>query len=128
MKILGIDYGEAKTGLALATGFLAEPWKVLRYQDIGVLEDKLEKMIKEAEIDKVVVGVSEGESAALAKKFGQRLRKKIQVPVEFIDETLSTRDAKQKAIEAGVKRSRRRRLEDAFAAATMLQLYLDTDV
>ncbi len=128
MKILGIDYGKAKVGLALATGSLAEPWKVLRYQDTGILEDKLRKIIEEREVDKVVVGVSEGKSAALARKFGQRLGRKLRVPIEFIDETLSTREANQKAIEAGIKRSRRRRLEDAFAAATMLQLYLDANV
>lgn len=135
MKILGIDYGKRKVGLALADGPLAEPFKVLRYEDTKLLSEQLKKIVEQEEIDKIVVGISEGAMAKETRKFLSTLTAKrvihsklLTIPTETFDETLSTQDAQKMAIEAGVPRLKRKSLEDAFAAAVMLQSYLDAHV
>lgn len=125
MQILGIDYGRKKIGLAIAEGPLAEPLMVLRYQDIKILRDKIEELIKKYKIDKIVVGISEGEMGVESKEFSLRLRNCLDIPVEEVDETLSTYEAQVQSIEAGINRKKRRGMEDAFAAAIILQNYLD---
>ncbi|PIU28489.1 Holliday junction resolvase RuvX [Candidatus Woesebacteria bacterium CG07_land_8_20_14_0_80_44_9] len=128
MKILGIDYGRKKIGLAVSGGKLAEPLKVIRYRDIKILSEKLQKIVKENNIEKIVVGVSEGEMGEESKKFALAISHQPLAIVETFDETLSTHEAKKLSLEAGISRGKRRGLEDAFAAAVMLQSYLDSYV
>src|SRR5580765_7197218 len=123
MKILGIDFGLKKVGLALGEAKFAEPFRVIRYEDMEILIRQLKEIIKDEEIEKVVVGVSEGEMAEKTKEFGSKLKEFIEV--DYQDETLSSYDAQKMAIEAGVRQSKRRDLEDAYAASVMLQSYLD---
>jgi putative transcription antitermination factor YqgF len=120
MKTLGIDYGRSKIGLAIGIGSLAEPLKVIR---VGSFEDTIQKIEKEIEAenpDKVVVGVSEGEIGEESKKFAEILG------ATTFDETLTSRDAQNLSIEAGVNRKKRHEMEDAYAASLMLQSYLDS--
>jgi putative Holliday junction resolvase len=126
MKILGIDYGRRKIGLAIAEGSLAEPMSVIRYSDTRVLEDKLIKVIEDNNIEKVVVGISEGEMGEESETFALELRSSLIVPVETFDETLSTQDAQRMSQEAGIGQKKRHEMEDAYAAAIMLQNYLDS--
>lgn len=119
MKILGIDYGRSKIGLAVGEAGLAEPLKVIR---VANFEDALTKVKTEVEIekpDRVVVGISEGEMGEESKKFAGELG------AETFDETLTSRDAQTLSIEAGVNRKKRKEMEDAYAACVMLQNYLD---
>ncbi len=125
MKILGIDYGKKKVGIAYAETFLSEPLQVIHYEEKEVLIERLKRLVAEKEIEQVVVGISEGEMAIESKVFGEELKKHLLVPISFFDETLSTEYAKNLAIEAGVGRKKRREMEDAFAASVMLQNYLD---
>jgi putative Holliday junction resolvase len=120
MKTLGVDYGRRKIGLAIADGSLAEPWKVIRYTNVKVLEENIGKIIKEEGIEKVVVGISEGEMGEESKKFAE------SIGAETFDETLSTQDAQQLSREAGISQKRRHEMEDAYAAAILLQNYLDS--
>ena len=117
MKRLGIDWGEAKIGLALADGPLAEPWKVIRYQKVEKLKEELTRVVRDQEIEEIVVGISEGFSGQKAREFGENL-KDLGVKISFGDETLTTHKAQQM-----VKRGRD---EDAVAAAFMLQEFLDS--
>ncbi len=113
MKILGIDYGRSKIGLALAEGSLATPWKVVRASE-------LRRILEKENFDKIVVGVSEGEMGEESKEFAEGLG------AETFDETLTSQDAQRLSLEAGLSRKKRRGMEDAFAATIMLQSYLDT--
>jgi len=122
MKILGIDYGRKKIGLAISEGVLAEPFKVIRYTDIKILGEKLKKIIKENKIEKIVVGISEGEMGEESKRFAEKIH------AETFDETLSTHTAQELSREGNMGRKKRKNLEDAYAAAVMLQSYLDTYV
>ncbi len=125
LKTLGVDYGRRKIGLAMAEGVLAEPWKVIRVENFDEAVEKVGEVIKIEKIEKVVVGVSEGEMGKESESFSLRLGEILGIPVETFDETLSTQDAQRRAIEAGIGRKKRKALEDAFAAALMLQSYLD---
>lgn len=126
-KILGVDYGRRKLGLALSSGFLAEPFGVVRISSLKEGVEKAVRVVQVEKVDKIVVGVSEGEMGEEQRDFAQRLKERLgSVIVEVWDETLSTYDARGLAREAGVARHKIRGREDAFAAAVMLQSFLDT--
>ena len=127
MRLLGIDYGRAKVGLALSQGMLAEPVKVIRYEGEDELTQQIREIVEKEAVEKIVVGVSEGKSEQEARQYGEKL-KSLGVEVVFFDETLSTVSAQELAREAGMKRKKRKALEDAIAAAVMLQSYLDSNV
>lgn len=126
MKILGIDYGRSKVGLALADGPLAEPLKVIRYKDIDDLVKRIEIEIEKERVEKIVVGISEGEMGEESKSFALAISHlPLAISVETYDETLTSKDAQTLSIQAGIGRKKRREMEDAYAAAIMLQNYLD---
>ena len=127
MRILGIDYGRKKLGIAIGdkeTKF-AEPLSVIRYSSPEEGFTKTEQIVKVEQAGQVVIGVSEGLSAEEAKNFGEKLKKVIQIPVFYFDETLSTMEAQKLSLEAGIKRKKRKSMEDAYAAALILQNYLE---
>lgn len=130
MTILGVDYGRAKLGLAIGETGIADPWKVVRVNSmedaLGKVESACAGASEDKQVVKVVVGISEGEMGKEQEEFAQALEKRIGVPVIRWDETLSTQDAQARALEAGISRGRRKKLEDAFAASVMLQSYLDS--
>lgn len=113
MRILGIDYGRRKIGLAIGVNGFSEPWKVVNFPEFR-------KILETEKFDKLVVGVSEGEMAKESKKFAD------EIGAETYDETLSTKDAIRLSIEAGIGRKKRKEMEDAYAATLMLQNYLDS--
>jgi putative holliday junction resolvase len=117
--LLGVDYGDAKIGLALAEATLAEPYKVVANLIEVIKEIKLNKP------EKIILGISEGESAEKAREFGAKLHQETGLEIIFQDETLSTQEAQDLSIEAGMKRSKRHEMEDAFSATLILQRYLD---
>lgn len=121
MKILGIDYGRSKIGLSTSDGPLAEPLKVIRFNNNESIVEEIKKIIEKENIEKVVVGVSEGEMAEESKLFAKEFN------AETFDETLSTQDAQFLSREAGIGRKKRREMEDAYAATIMLQNYLDNN-
>ena len=127
MRLLGIDYGRKKIGLALSQGSLAEPFKVLRYDSLAALTEQIREIVEKEGVEKIVVGISEGKSEQEAREFGEGL-KSLGVEIVFFDETLSTNTAQELSREAGVKRKKRRALEDAFAASVMLQSFLESNV
>jgi putative Holliday junction resolvase len=120
MKILGIDYGRKKIGLAIADGPLAEPYRVIRVKNPEEGVQKVLQVLKELQVEKSVVGVSEGEMGKESRIFAKI------IGATTFDETLSTYDAKAMSREAGIGPKRRHQMEDAFAASVMLQNYLDS--
>jgi putative Holliday junction resolvase len=134
MNLLGIDYGTSKVGLALATGPLASPYKVIKYNSIQSLLTQLHAIIELENINKIIVGISENKSGEDQKAFANDLKnclssraKSRDLELVFQDETLTTSDAQTLSREAGIKRIKRKNLEDAFAATLILQSYLDNN-
>lgn len=128
MRLLGIDYGQKKLGVAVAFSPIAEPYSVIRRSNRESVLEKIKTLVEAEQIERVVVGISEGEMAKETKNFADNLRAYLTVPVDLHDETLSTQSAQKLAQEANVARAKRKRLEDAYAASIMLQSYLDGNV
>lgn len=123
MKLLGIDWGKNKVGLAISEGLTVSP---LRKLEISSLKDgliKVSQILEKENIEQVVIGVPEsGQAYNLVKKFIKELEKVIKV--NQVDETLSTHRALENMIELGLKRGKRR-AEDSYAAVIILQNYLE---
>lgn len=115
MRVLGIDYGRSKVGLAIAEGGLAEPWKV-------VTPAALKKILEKERFDRIIVGVSAGAMGKEQEKFAR------EIGAEIFDEALTTKEARRLSLEAGLSRKKRREMEDAFAACLMLQSYIEQNV
>lgn len=122
MKLLGIDFGLKKIGLAISEGELAEPLMVIRNHSF--LTKKIKAICQKHKVGQIVIGLPEGKMAKKTCLFGQKLSQKLRLPVFFQEETLTTKEAIAKMVEAGRGKKYRREQEDAFAAALILQEYL----
>jgi len=121
MRILAIDYGRNKVGVAVGDSVtkLVQPIKTIPKKP-----SNLQKIINDQNIKKIIIGVPGGRMDDEIKEFGKKLTEGTKLPVEFFDETLTTLDAR--IILGKIKRKRKYKkvMEDAFAAAIMLESYL----
>lgn len=125
MKILGIDYGRKKIGIAVGDTDtkLAEP--LTTFNNFKFLILNLKSILNDQMIKKIVIGIPGGKIQAEIKKFGQEVKKETGASVEYFDETLTTQDAQKILIASGRKRKSRKEKEDSVAAAVMLQLFIE---
>jgi putative Holliday junction resolvase len=131
MRYLAVDYGAARTGLALcdAEETIAFPLEVLAGPK-GLVE-RIADVVRREEIEAVVVGMplnmdgSEGGQADKVKAFAACLGGHLSVPVYFQDERLSSFGAAEKLGQTGLSRAKRKKRLDALAAAEILQAFLD---
>jgi putative Holliday junction resolvase len=132
-RILGIDLGTKRVGLAIADPILriATALNVIEYKSLEKFLTNLKKTIDDEEIGLVVVGLplnmdgSEGEKARQARKIADRINTKLGVAVELVDETLTTSQATDHLHAAGGKVGKSRSKLDMMAAMVILQDYLD---
>jgi len=117
MKYLGVDFGLRRIGLAVSEGELASPWQVVDAK-------KFSEIIKKNKFEKIVVGLPEGKMGKKVVGFVNALKKQ-GFEVETADETLSSRRALEQMISENIPR-KKRRSNDAAAAAIILQNYLDS--
>lgn len=133
MRILGIDYGDARTGLSMSdpTGLLAGSPSVIAEWNHDKLLDKLEAYIKENRVEEIVLGHpknmdgSVGERAQKCEALAEELKARTGVPVVLWDERRTTVEAHQILHNAGKKAKQHRKTVDAVAATLILQGYLD---
>ena len=124
MKYLGIDFGLRRIGLAISEGDLASPWQILEVKSFSDAVEKTSIIIKEGHFQKIVVGLPEGKMGKKVVGFVNALKKQ-GFEVETADETLSSRRALEQMISENIPR-KKRRSNDAAAAAIILQNYLDS--
>jgi putative Holliday junction resolvase len=143
-KILAIDYGRARIGLAVAESShgIAQPLTTL--ERINRNEDmrRLRELVRDHNVKFVLVGLplrldgTRGEIAEETERFAQRVRKQIGVPVEMVDERLTSWEAERqmeeqfgrrsKSAEASSKKKASERISvDSMAAAIILRDYLE---
>ncbi len=131
MRLLGIDFGKKRIGIALSDplGLSAQPYTVLQ-NDKNTIE-KIRDIIKDKDIGQIVIGLPKtlkGEMGIAANDvliFAEKIKKTFGLPVETYDERLTTSSAERELIDADVKRSDRKLLIDKMAAANILQDYMD---
>ena len=134
MRVLGIDWGNKRLGLALSdlSGTIANPLPALSRKGDTTDIARIVEMIREYEVERIVVGIPlgndglAGKSAKAAEKFSVLLEKTTNVPVDRIDERYSTHAAERALLEADMSRKKRKGLRDGVAAAWFLQTYLDS--
>jgi len=122
MVILGIDFGLKKIGLALAQEGLIQVLGVIK--NSPKVFEELEEICRKNEVEKIVIGITSSPLSLEIKKFSRKLSSELGLLVEFQDETLTSKQAIDKMIEAGIKKKKRRKLEDGAAAACILKDYL----
>ena len=129
-RVLGIDYGSKRIGLAISDGIgmTARPLSTIRRSE---LESTLCALTAEYDISEVVVGLptglsgTEGESAIAARELAADVEGLLGLEVRFVDERFTTRLAESSLLESGMKRRDRKETVDKVAAAIILQTYLD---
>ena len=134
MRILGIDYGHKRLGLALSDddGVLASPLPVYLRSDPDQDLAYLTCLAKEKQIGQIVIGLprnmdgSLGEMAQEVLAFVDALKENINLPVDTFDERLSSTEAERVLIQADLSRKRRKTLRDSLAAVLILQGYLES--
>ncbi len=122
-KILAIDFGTQRIGLAVNKHVLAEPLSILNNDDL--IFKKIGKIIDSEKINLILLGLSENKMAQRTKIFAQELEKNTTIPLEFVDETLSSKNVHQKLATSAMKLKKRQGPIDHYAAADFLQEWLD---
>jgi putative Holliday junction resolvase len=134
MKILAVDHGEKRIGLALSdpTGTIASPLTVIRHVSRLMDAAQVAGIASENEADLIVIGQSFDEEGSpnlagrRAAKFAEALREQTRIPVELFDETFSTQDARAAVIEMGFPRRKRDGHHDSLAAVMILRSYIES--
>ncbi|WP_298652139.1 Holliday junction resolvase RuvX [uncultured Eubacterium sp.] len=133
MKIMSIDYGDVRTGIAISDirGILASPLCVIKESYQPKLVDKIIELINENKIEKIVIGLprnmdgSYGYRCDDCKSLGQAISEKINIDIEFEDERLTTVMAHNILSDNNVRGTKRKQTVDAVSAVMILQSYLD---
>ena len=133
MKIMSIDYGDVRTGIAIydIRGILASPLCVIKESYQPKLVDKIIELINENKIEKIVIGLprnmdgSYGYRCDDCKSLGQAISEKINIDIEFEDERLTTVMAHNILSDNNVRGAKRKQTVDAVSAVMILQSYLD---
>ena len=132
-RIMGIDFGEKRIGIALSDPFhlFAYPFKTLINDSKFWIQ--IGNIIKEKNVSKILLGLpsASGVSSNVfrnkVEKFKAEIEKKLKIIVIFWDEEFTSSIAKEKVMESVTKKAKRRdkSLIDSLAAAIILQEYLD---
>lgn len=134
MRILAIDYGSTRIGLALSdpTGTLARPLPFVPAKADAKLASEIAVLAKKEEAHLILLGLprnmdgSFGEAAALVQAFAAILGAATPISIKLVDERLSTVQASRQLQESGRNARQQRGKIDSEAACVLLQGYLDS--
>lgn len=138
MRVLGIDFGERRIGLAMsdASGTLASPVRTIARRDtsadaVTLIMQAIAEMCRDEPVDRIVIGLprrldgTDNDQTPQVRALAAALASRSGVPVDLQDERLSSREAEERlALQERDWRRRKTRL-DAAAAAVVLQDWLD---
>lgn len=133
MRIMGLDVGDATIGVAVSDllGLTAQGVETIRRSNIKQDLRRLEELIKEKEVHKIVVGLPKNMNGTIGPQgekvleFVERLKKRFSMEIILWDERLTTVSAERILIGADVSRGKRKQVIDMVAATYILQGYLD---
>lgn len=132
MRYLGLDLGTKTLGLALSdrTGTIASPYKTIRFKEQEELIFALKKIVEENSVGMFVLGYPKNMNNTLGfavertMHFKKTLESEFDLPIVLVDERLSTTEAENRLIETDMKRMKRKKVIDSYAAAIILDTYL----
>lgn len=133
MKIMGLDYGNARIGIAFSdlSEFLASPYSTLKRTTLENDLKYFKNLVDNFNVKKVVIGLplemsgNEGEISIQTKEFAKNLQEFCNVEIIFQDERLSSVEAEELLKETVKSWQKRKELLDQTAASIILQSYLD---
>ncbi len=133
MRSLGIDFGDARIGLAISDpiGFFASGLETYNRKNPQADIQHILNLIKEKDVKTLVVGLplnmdgTEGIRVEKTKEFCEQLKDLAGVDIIYVDERLTTVQAEKMLIEQNVRREDRKKVIDKVAATIILQSYLD---
>ncbi len=133
-RALGVDYGKKRVGVAVsdALGIAASPVDVIEETDPGKVAKRVAAIAKEKDAKTLVVGMpvnmdgSEHAETARVRAFAEQCGRFAGLPVEYVDERLTTRQAERHLWDAGLAQKGRKARVDMVAAALLLQSWLDS--
>ncbi len=128
--VLGIDYGESNIGLALGRAGFSSPIKVINAKPTDDAIQEISKVAHENHVDTIIMGLpltadrKETQESQKVRHFTKKLKYRINKPVKFVNEYLTSTEALEGAIELGVPQKRRKSI-DHISAAVILRKYYD---
>lgn len=134
MRILGIDYGDARVGVAVSDimGFMAQGVGTIKNKGLNNLIDQLQKIIEEYQPETIVVGLpknmdgTEGFRAEATYEFTAELKKVYSGEIVYWDERLTTMGAARFLNETDVRGKKRKNVIDTVSACLILEGYLNS--
>ena len=137
MRIMGLDYGSRTVGVAISDELLltAQGKEIIRRKEENKLRRtlaRIEELIQEYGVEKIVLGLplnmdeSVSERSELCLEFKDKIERRTGIPVDMLDERLTTVSADKTMMEVGVRREDRKQYVDSIAATFILQGYLDS--
>ncbi len=134
MRIIGLDYGDSRIGVAVsdAMGFTAQPVGTLSEKTWAKQLEKLESIVREYGAEKFVLGMPRnmngtiGPRGEITRKFAEALSDRFGLPVVEWDERLSSVSAHRTLSEGGFRGAKKKGKVDMLAAVFILQGYLDS--
>ena len=135
MRILAIDYGDSRVGLAItdALGITAQGLKTIFHngQDKIVLKE-LDNVLQEYEIETIVVGMplsmngNKNARVEVTEKFIHKLKCKYnKIKIEVVDERLTTVQAHKTMNDLDINKNKKRQIVDTIAAVYILETYIN---
>ena len=133
MRIVGIDYGDARVGLAVSdeSGMLATAVGTVQVTGVNDAVRKCAEQIAALHVEQIVCGLpynmdgSESFRAEKTRVFAEKLSSATELPVQFFDERLTTVEAYTYLNLTDYKSRKRRSVIDALSAQILLQAFLD---
>ena len=137
MRTMGIDFGEARIGLAISdeSGTIAMPLETIETKDKGAQIREVAERITSREVTRIVIGLplemdgSAGPVAEMVEKFSTKLETTVGIDVIRWDERLTSVAAERAVREMGGRRGKKKKKKghlDPIAACLLLQAYLDS--
>jgi len=131
MRLLAIDYGEKRIGIAISDplGLTAQPFEVVENNKSAI--SRIKQICEEKEVTKIIIGLpttlggKESFAVDKVRSFCLKLKGNVSVPIEEYDERFTTSIAQKTMIAGDASRQTRKGSIDKIAAAVMLREYMD---
>lgn len=133
MRILSLDYGDARTGVAISDplGITAQGLESIKSDNKNFLMNRIGELIKQYSVEKIVIGypinmnATIGPRAQKTDEFINALSNRFKLEIIKIDERLTTVAAHRAMTELGIKKDKKKQIVDTMSAVYILQMYLD---
>lgn len=133
-RIMCLDFGDVRIGIAMSDLLqtIASPYDTYTRKTLEEDLKYFDTLAKSQSVEKIIIGLpynmdgTIGERIEVTKQFGCLLSEKLELPVEYVDERLSSVEAEDILAEAGIPAIKRKGLIDKIAASIILESYLNS--